>query len=231
MKITFKKILAGAMLASLAVTAMAESYQINSIDGSTLLTVSLQGGGTAKIGGPLVSQDLTLNADHTMTGRIFATNEGEDTDLFLLSGIWYRPPSSKVIYYAIDGDPTKGQNSDGTWGALFDPAKAAIMNLQGFMPVLFGTKVTSIEPIYPTIFMKTGLIKLSLNGDTLKGATTLSLNGDTIKGATTDMTIVGRAMASYCKVDKTDTCVPTVTKDASFGFSSKTKSTVEQTDM
>jgi hypothetical protein len=56
MKITFKKILAGAMLASLAVTAMAESYQINSIDGSTLLTVSLQGGGTAKIGGPLVSQ-------------------------------------------------------------------------------------------------------------------------------------------------------------------------------
>ena len=218
MKITFKKILAGAMLASLAVTAMAESYQINSIDGSTLLTVSLQGGGTAKIGGPLVSQDLTLNADHTMTGRIFATNEGEDTDLFLLSGIWYRPPGSKVIYYAIDGDPTKGQNSDGTWGALFDPAKAAIMNLQGFMPVLFGTKVTSIEPIYPTIFMKTGLIKLSLNGDT-------------IKGATTDMTIVGRAMASYCKVDKTDTCVPTVTKDASFGFSSKTKSTVEQTDM
>ena len=153
-----------------------------------------------------------------MTGRIFATNEGEDTDLFLLSGIWYRPPGSKVIYYAIDGDPTKGQNSDGTWGALFDPAKAAIMNLQGFMPVLFGTKVTSIEPIYPTIFMKTGLIKLSLNGDT-------------IKGATTDMTIVGRAMASYCKVDKTDTCVPTVTKDASFGFSSKTKSTVEQTDM
>ena len=153
-----------------------------------------------------------------MTGSIYFFDGVSKTDLFTLSGSWYRPAGSKVIYYALDGDPTKGEASDGAWGTLFDPARAAIpdMNLQGFMPVLFSKKVASISPIYPTVMLKTGIIKLKLAGNE-------------IKSATTNMIITGRAMTSYCKMDKAadPTCsIPNGVKDASFGFSAITKSTV-----
>ena len=227
MKTALKILFAAAMLTTTASVALAESYEVNSIDGSVKISVSLQGGGVAKIPGPgiplppggIVKQHLSLNSDYTMTGSIYYFNGVDNMNLFMLSGSWYRPPGSTVIYYALDGDPTKGAASDGTWGALFDPAKATMAALPDFMPLLFSEKVASISPIYPTITLKTGIIKLKLTGDE-------------IKSATTNMTITGRAMINYCKMDKAavPTCsIPNGIKDASFGFSSITKSTVTPT--
>ena len=227
MKTALKILFAAAILTTTASVALAESYEVNSIDGSVQISISLQGGGVAKIPSPsialppggIVKQHLSLNSDNTMTGSIYYFDGVDSMDLFALSGSWYRPAGSKVIYYALDGDPSKGEASDGTWGALFDPAKATLMALPGFMPVLFSKKVASISPIYPTVMLKTGIIKLKLAGDE-------------IKSATTNMTITGRAMTSYCKMDKAadPTCsIPNGVKDASFGFSSITKSIVTPT--
>lgn len=223
MKTTLKRLFAAVLLTTTVPVAFAESYNVDSVDGTVKISISLQGGGTAKLPSaafPLpgtLKQHLTLNADHTMVGSIYNVDGAAPPfQLFSLSGVWYRPEGSKVIYYAIDGDPTKGMASDGTWGALFDPAKATVLALPDFMPVLFSKKVTSISPIYPTVMLKTGIIKLKLAGDE-------------IKSATTNMTISGRAMVSYCKMDKAaePTCsIPNGVKDASFGFSAITKSTV-----
>jgi hypothetical protein len=227
MNLPLKKLISAAVFTAISSVASAESYTVDSVDGSVKLAITVQSAGVAKIPGPgvalpaggIVRQHLTLNADHTMTGSIYYFDGISDADLFGLSGTWFRPEGSKVIYYALDGDPTKGADSDGTYGALFaPPPKAKLMELQSFMPILFETKISAINPIFPTIKLKTGIIKLTLSGDE-------------IKSASTDMTITGRAMITYCKVDKTDTCVPTVTKDASFGFSSQTKSTVVRTDI
>lgn len=227
MKTTLKRLLAAVMLTTTVSVAFAESYNVDSVDGTVKISISLQGGGTAKLPSAafplpgILKQHLSLNADHTMVGSIYNINtvdgiEQPPFELFSLSGVWYRPEGSKVIYYAIDGDPTKGMASDGTWGALFDPNKATVLALPDFMPLLFGKKVASISPIYPTVMLKTGIIKLKLAGNE-------------IKSATTNMIITGRAMTSYCKMDKAadPTCsIPNGVKDASFGFSAITKSTV-----
>lgn len=225
MKTTFKTLFASALLAVFASHSMAEEYVVQSVDGTAKLTVTLQGGGVAKIPGPgipleggFIRQRLNLHPDHTMTGSIYYAITGEpDNVVFELSGSWYRPEGGKVIYYAVDGDPTKGADSDGTYGALFDQGKAKLMSLQNFMPLLFSSKVASIEPIFPMVKLKTGLIKLSLDK-----------NGNITK-ASTDMTITGRAMVNYCKMDKAPIpgcTIPNGVKDATFGFSSVTKSTV-----
>lgn len=225
MKNVLKTLLTAVVLTASASTTFAESYLVNSIDGDVKISVSLQSAGTANIPGPgialppggTVKQSLMLHEDHTMTGAISYSDGVNNMDLFRLSGIWYRPEGSKVIYYAVDGDPTKGAASDGTWGALFDPGKATLATLQDFMPLLFSNKVLSVSPIYPTIGLKTGIIKLTLNK-----------NGDITK-ASSNMTIVGRAMVTYCKMDKAPepSCsISKGTKDASFSFSSITKSTV-----
>jgi len=224
MKTIFKTLCSAVTLMAAASTAFAESYDVNSVDGKVKISISLQGGGKATIPGPgialppggLVGQHLALQSDNTLVGSIYYRFNGSDLPLFNLTGAWYRPTGSKVIYFAIDGDPTKGQASDGTWGALFDPAKATLAALPDFMPILFGKKVSSIVPIYPAVKLKTGVIKLKLAGGQ-------------ITGASTNMTITGRAMVSYCKMDKAadPTCsIPNGVKDGSFGFSSITKSTV-----
>lgn len=226
MKNKLKTLFSAALFAAFAAQALAEEYTIQSVDGTAKLSVALQGAGVAKIPGPgiplpeggFIRQRLNLNPDNTMTGSIYYSIAGSpDSVLFVLTGSWYRPESSKTIYYAIDGDPTKGADSDGTYGALFDPAKATLMSLQSFMPLLFSNKVTAVTPIFPMVKLKTGIIKLTLNA-----------NGDITK-ASTDMTITGRAMASYCKMTKTPdpSCtIPNGIKDASFSFSSVTQSTV-----
>ena len=209
--------------------AFAESYTVTSTEGTALIKIKLQGGGafvfndktlaTAGLSGNVV-QVLNLHADHTLTGYIGAKTPSTTDTLFALSGTWYRPPGSSTIYFGLDGDPTKGPDSDGAFGALFaPPPKAAVMELQGFMPILFGTKVSSIQPIYPTVAMKQGVIKLKLSGDQ-------------IKSATTTMEVAGRTMANFCKMDKAEppACsIPNGTKDVAFGFSATSKSTVEAT--
>lgn len=228
MKNSLKLAISAAALATMATSAFAESYQVNSVDGTLGISITVQGAGTATVAKPApvkptdtmaAKQNLTLNSDGTMTGSIFldpTDPEVPNQTLFNLTGAWYRPEGSKVIYYAVDGDPTKGAASDGTYGGLFDPAKAAMVHLQGFMPMLFPTKIAAVNPIFPTVGQKTGLIKLKLNKD------------GSIASATTSMVIQGRAMVNYCKVDKsTDDCsIPNGTKDASFSFSVSSKATV-----
>ncbi len=204
MKNSLKLAISAAALATMATSAFADpsSYQVNSVDGTLGISITVQGAGTATVAKPapvkptdtmVAKQNLTLNSDGTFTGTIFTDPtdpEAPDTVLFSLTGSWYRPEGSKVIYYAIDGDPTKGADSDGTYGGLFDPAKATLMHLQGFMPILFPTKIAAVNPIFPTVGLKTGLIKLKLNKD------------GSIASATTSMVIQGRAMVDYCKMSK-----------------------------
>jgi hypothetical protein len=228
MKNTLKAFIASATLAALAAPALAadpNSYAVNSVDGSVNVKVTVQGAGSVTLPkmdastGAALRQNLMLNNDHTMVGDIYLYNPADsDVAFFHLTGKWYRPEGSKVIYYGIDGDPTDGAASDGTYGALFDPVKAVQLPLQSFIPILFSTKIAGISPIFPTVGLKTGVIKLKLD------------KSGNIVSATTDMNVAGRAMVDYCKMDKaeTPTCsIPKGTKDASFSFSVKSKATVE----
>lgn len=224
MKTVLKTLISAAVFVATASTAFAEEYIVTSVVGTPSIKVTLQGGGSVTVNDKSAAkagltdslkQTLNLHPDHTMTGSL-GTVTG--ATLFSLSGSWYRPTGSKVIYFSLDGDPSKGQASDGAWGALFDPNKAAIMALNQFMPVLFINKVSSVEPIYPSVSLKTGLIKLKLAGDT-------------ITGATTELTIAGRAMTEFCKMDKAQPPQCSISKgpakDIGFAFTAKTKSTVE----
>jgi hypothetical protein len=226
MKAILKTILTTVFFAATASAAFAESYEVNSVAGTQKLAISVQGAGVTKIPSPalnnllpeggIVGQQLSLKADHTMTGAInYFDGVSTTIDLFSLTGMWYRPPGSSTIYFALDGDPTQGPASTGAYGALFDPGKALLMALPNFMPVLFQTKISSISPIYPTVKLKTGIIKLKLSGDQ-------------IKSASTSLVLTGRGMVQYCKYNKnTEDCVATgAPKDATFGFSTYNKSTV-----
>ncbi|HSC74782.1 MAG TPA: hypothetical protein VLB90_00935 [Pseudomonadales bacterium] len=228
MKTILKTLLATAILAATASTAFAEAYLVDSVDGSVKVNISVQGAGVSKVPSPaialppdgVVRQHLSLNADHSMTGALSFFDGTSTADLFPFSGSWYRPAGGKVIYIALDGDSSNpiapSQGGYGAYNALYDPeSTVALMALPEFMPILFSDRVSSLIPIYPATKLKTGIIKLQLKGDQ-------------ITSASTEIEIIGRGMVQYCKkANKEAQCLNTgAPKDAAYGFSASSKSTV-----
>ncbi|HSC76410.1 MAG TPA: hypothetical protein VLB90_09275 [Pseudomonadales bacterium] len=230
MKLFFKTLLVAAMC-TVCSGAFAEAYTLISRPGTASTKVALQGGGSKVINDKSLSKllhlspdqssaihiTINLNPDHTMSGSV-------DTDalfylpsqiLFNISGIWYRPTNSKVIYIAPDGNPIMGEDADGAYGQLFNPTLAPFLPVQNLIPMMFGKKVSGFDPIYSSIRLTTGIIKL-----------TLDQNGE-ITSATSAIRLSGRALTSYCKLDSFKQCtIPKGTKDANFNFGMKAKYTV-----
>jgi len=224
----FFKILLAAVMCAVCSGAFAEAYTLISKPGTTLVKVAVQGGGSKVINDKSLSKllhlspdqssaihmTINLNPDHTMSGYV-------DTDalfylpsqiLFNISGVWYRPANSKVIYIAPDGNPIMGEDADGAYGQLFNPSLAPFVPVQNLVPMMFGKKVSDFDPIYSSIKLTTGVIKLVLDQ-----------NGE-ITSATSAIRLSGRAMTSYCKLDTFKQCtIFKGTKDASFSFGVKAK--------
>lgn len=184
----------------------ATSYYIDSVEKGAKVKITLQGAGAVTLpnaaltGDSPVGQDFMLNADCTFVSHIYTTSTEGRTDLYTITGSWFYPAESKLIYFTLDGDISKGAEVDPeatTWGRLF----AGGLSIPNVMPLLFPAKVSAYNVTYPSVTVKTGTIQLSPDGQSAKA--TMSIIG---KGVTTD--------------------TKSVRKETGFSFGSTVKATV-----
>ncbi len=165
----------------------ADSYNFTPITNGTRINVSLRGFGVNRLPNKLmtgVSQSMELKPDCTFTSIISVTAPVLGLDnmaVFTLNGSWSYPGESKLIYFTIDGDISKGAAAGGTWGTLFDPDQAT--GIPQFFSLLINpaipdrqdpldpTKVrvtekvaTPLVVVYPSVSLQKGYIQLSKNG-------------------------------------------------------------------
>ncbi len=229
------KILLNALLAASLCTffsnAFAESYTVTSNPGALTVKATLQGGGAIKINdkniGKIFSnpdpdlwvrQTINLNADHTLDGTI-ETNVVSFLPggiVYNLSGTWYRPAGSNVIYIAPDGDATNADQDNAGYGNLFNPMNT-FFPVDYLLSMAFLKKVTMVSPIYASLKFSDGIIKLKLDK-----------NG-TATSATSIIKVSGHAMTTYCKMKKNGPCNLVGPKDAAFSIGTTAKNTLNET--
>lgn len=201
-------------------------YNITGTAKGTTVKVSVSGvGGVTLTDKQLaqLTQTMELTSDCKFTSVISGVLPGGTNPLpiFTLTGSWSYPEQSKVIYFTLDGDISKGSTdagTNGTWGSLFNADPGAITAIPNFYPILLNplgsfdpeantytskAKLTSpMTVVYPSVSLQKGYITLSRDGQT----------------ATITTLIGGNAVAHSPKTDKS--------KLAKFSLGATAKATV-----
>ena len=195
MKSSLKTILPFALGASLLVSAPAfagncgtgnhgDYYNLTGIAKGTTVKLSVSGVGGVTLTDKQLAQ-LTQTMEITSDCKFSSTISGvlpggvDPLPIFVLTGSWSYPAESKVIYFTLDGDISKGSEdaeTNGTWGNLFNADPGAITAIPNFYPILLNAPGTYQTPnaklgdpmtvVYPSVSLQKGYITLSKDGQT-----------------------------------------------------------------